>query len=87
MKARGDDDAPDETSLVRMYMDLTGSGESAARSVFMHVCCRDHEKACLAREYSVEGARLEEETRRSWGPIYSNKSEWMGKAIVSPVPG
>ncbi|HEV2210037.1 MAG TPA: TolC family protein [Verrucomicrobiae bacterium] len=31
----------DETKLVRLYMELTGMGESAARSVFMHVCARE----------------------------------------------
>src|SRR5689334_18605224 len=30
-----------EPRLVRLYMELTGLGESAARNVFMHVCCRD----------------------------------------------
>ena len=31
----------EESRLVRLYMELTGLGESAARNVFMHVCCRD----------------------------------------------
>jgi hypothetical protein len=29
----------DEAALIRLYTDLTGSTESQARNVFMHLCC------------------------------------------------
>jgi len=30
-----------ESSLIRLYMEITGASESMARSVFMYVCCRE----------------------------------------------
>lgn len=30
-----------EQALVRLYTDLTGASEPAARNVFMYVCCRE----------------------------------------------
>jgi outer membrane protein len=35
----------DETKLIRLYMELTGQGESAARSVFMHVCAGEEDQS------------------------------------------
>jgi hypothetical protein len=84
MKARANDD---EASLVSMYRDLTGASESSARSVFMHVCGRDHEHACGACQYAVEPVRFEEETWRSLAPIDENDGEWMRRGIAIPVPG
>jgi outer membrane protein len=37
------DKEPNEQSLVRLYMDLTGAPESGARSVFMYVCTPQEE--------------------------------------------
>jgi hypothetical protein len=41
-----------EESLERLYMELTGASESAARNVFMHVCCEDVENGCPAGGYN-----------------------------------
>ncbi len=38
MNGNPKDQEPDERSLVKLYMDLTGTNESCARAVFMHVC-------------------------------------------------
>src|SRR5215472_526322 len=38
MNSNPTEEEPDERSLVKLYMDLTGTNESCARAVFMYVC-------------------------------------------------
>ena len=37
------DRKPNEPAFIKLSMDLTGASESAARGVFMHVCCDENE--------------------------------------------
>jgi hypothetical protein len=41
MNAARQNAEPNESSLVKLYMDLTGSSECQARNAFMYVCCRE----------------------------------------------
>jgi hypothetical protein len=48
-----------ESSLVKLYMELTGASESRARSVFMHICGGNREPTNRARwEPGVLGERV-----------------------------
>ena len=49
-----------EPSLGKVYMDLTGASECMARSVFMHVCCREDEDAKVADVNGTDALRQEE---------------------------
>ena len=39
MQAPHSNGKPVEQKLIRLYMDLTGDSEPAARAVYMYVCC------------------------------------------------
>ncbi len=44
MNAAANDGNLDESALVKLYMDLTGTSEACARGVYMFVCSEDDEK-------------------------------------------
>ena len=77
-----------EPSLVKLYMDLTGSTESGARSVFMHVC--NVENGVLAANGNGV-SRLGLAEKNHWvtpssKPVTSATSGWTGfRAPVVPV--
>ena len=71
-----------EASLVRLYMELIGASESAARGVMMHVCFREGEKPVLSTEGSVEGLWRHVLPRDSFVPDVGG---WLKRAVVVPA--
>src|SRR5215813_72834 len=62
-----------ELSVVGLYRELTGASESMARSVYIHVCCREEshtplpEAGMLGREELLPGSlALSSENARDW---------------------
>ncbi len=39
-----------EQELVRLYVELTGSSECAARAVYMQICCKEHPVTFLSED-------------------------------------
>jgi hypothetical protein len=73
-----------EASLERLYMELTGASESAARNVFMHVCCEDVENGCPAREPGASPVRVEAQPGPSVARSDVNGGGWLEKAAAVP---
>jgi hypothetical protein len=53
----------DEASMVKLYMDLTGSTESQARNVFMYVYSDNNEEMDSAEDVGMEAPTIE---RSAW---------------------
>jgi hypothetical protein len=75
-----------EPSLVKLYMELTGASESTARSVFMHVCCREIEDGNVTDENGINVFREEEAVRESFGWNFGDASGWLRETVATPVP-
>ena len=50
MNAAANDGGLDEASLLKLYMDLAGTSEASARSVYMFVCSEEAEKEQKSNE-------------------------------------
>lgn len=75
-----------EPSLVRLYMELTGTSELWARGVFMHVCCREGENTDLADANNTEIPAPEKVSRRS--PSRSViETKWLSRGLEVPAAG
>ena len=76
-----------EPSLLKLYMELTGASESAARSVFMHVCCCEMEEDSPPEGRGVENLLREEAARFSHTEVLEPASRWISRVETVPVGG
>lgn len=75
-----------EPSLVRLYSELTGASESAARSVFMHVCCGNEGNKGQTNEYGIDTVQSEEPAWRWLPRADSDRGEDLATGAAIPVP-
>jgi hypothetical protein len=76
-----------ELSLVRLYMELTGASEVGARSVFMHVCCREGPDAPVPDECSAYALPRAEPVRDLLVRDFADAGGWLNHLDAVAVPG
>ena len=74
-----------EAALERLYMELTGASESAARGVFTLVCCEDVENECSAGEPGASPVRVGAQPSPSLAGNDSNGGEWLERGVAVPA--
>jgi hypothetical protein len=74
-----------EPSLIKLYMELTGTNESRARSVLMFVCYREGDDT-LPSECDVDVVQCEEPTRNdSRVGTFGDASNFLKEAVAIPA--
>jgi hypothetical protein len=74
-----------EEELVGLYMDLTGTAESVARAVFMHVCCRaDEDSTIVEADCGVDAPQVRAE-RKSELRRAGTSPSWAGSVVPAPA--
>ena len=76
-----------ESSLVRLYMELTGASESMARGVLMHVCCKEGDNATLPEACEAGALPQEEPAVGSLGRRVGNGTGWASSVLPVAAPG
>lgn len=80
----------DEPALVKLYMDLTGSSESGARSVIMHVCFKELEKTEFENSFDIEALSAAEPVwprqRREISTPKAQLEPAIGLSLLQPTP-
>jgi hypothetical protein len=75
-----------EQVLVKLYMELTGGTESSARSVFMHLCCKEREEFGSQQEAAVTPFAGEEPRSAKLLSKMSTRHGALNRRFAVPVP-
>lgn len=83
MNAAANDGEPNEASLVKLYMELTGANEASARNVYMFVNKEEDEQK--QQTYGLDKWRTEKATEpfvAKNSPAYSKNDEEFGIGLL-----